>query len=48
MTTKEMLGELDNIFDKWIMDYRPDSEDYEKMDNILNELRKRVGEKENG
>ena len=42
MTDLEMFEMLDDMLDKWIMDYRPDVEDCRNADRVLNELRSRI------
>ena len=36
MENKEILEKLDEFFDNWIDGTRPEKEDYEMMDKILN------------
>ncbi len=43
MTDKELLNNLDELFDKWCDGCDPEHEDYELMDSICSELRKRIG-----
>lgn len=47
MENKEILEKLDEFFDNWIDGIRPEKEDYEMMDKILNELRGRVENENN-
>lgn len=41
MENKEIIKKLNEFFDNWIDGIKPKEEDYETMDKILNELRKR-------
>lgn len=41
MENKEIIKKLNEFFDNWMDGIKPKEEDYETMDKILNELRKR-------
>lgn len=41
MENKKIIKKLNEFFDNWIDGIEPKEEDYETMDKILNELRKR-------